>query len=118
MISILDILNVSLFLLAIYLTIWNINQRFNTNKTTSITNHEKLEEIVFPIKFSFLINPGYDQSTLVEVGYSSPSGYIMGVNKFGTPQLGWAGHSKAGSTIGNVSGKLDEKILQLFKILN
>ena len=124
MISILDILNVSLFLLAICLTIWNINQRFNTNKTTTITNHEKLEEIVFPLKFSFLINPGFDQSKIVEVGYNSPSLYINGENIFGRPQIGWAGHTKAGSTIGNVSGKLEKnklikkkgKLLELFKI--
>ena len=125
MISILDILNVSLFLLAICLTIWNINQRFNTNKTTSITNHEKLEEIVFPLKFSLLIYPGFDQSKLVEVGYRSPSPYIIGENRFGRPQIGWAGHTKAGSTLGNVSGKLEKeswskkgKLLELFKIWN
>ena len=111
MISILDILNVSLFLLAICLTIWNINQRFNTNKTTTITNHEKLEEIVFPLKFSLLIYPGFDQSKIVEVGYNGPSPYIIGENRFGRPQIGWAGHTEAGSIIGNVSGKLEKNKL-------
>ena len=111
MISILDILNVSLFLLAICLTIWNINQRYNTNKTTSITTHEKLEEIVFPLKFSLLINPGFDQSKIVEMGYPSSALYINGENIFGRPQIGWAGHTKAGSTIGNVSGTLEKNKL-------
>merc|ERR1712208_12838 len=105
----LNILNFSLFLLAICLTIWNINQRYNTNKTTTFINHETLEEIVFPLKFSILINPGFDHSKLVEMGYSSDSGYILGVNRLGIPQQGWAGHSKEGSPIGNVSGKLYEK---------
>ena len=103
MISTLDILNFSLFLLAICLTIWNINQRYNTNKTTTIINH------VFPLKFSILINPGFDHSKLVEMGYSSDSNYILGVNRLGIPQQGWAGHSKEGSPIGNVSGILYEK---------
>merc|ERR1712208_217147 len=82
----LNILNFSLFLLAICLTIWNINQRYNTNKTTTFINHETLEEIVFPLIFSILINPGFDHSKLVEMGYSSDSNYILGVNRLGIPQ--------------------------------
>ena len=108
MISVLSILNVSLFLLAICLTIWNINQRFNTNKTTVYNNKEKLGQISFPLKFSFLVNPGFELSKLNALGYSTAGHYICGVNKWGKPQIGWAGFTKNGSTIGNVSGKLTD----------
>ena len=111
MVRILDCLNVSLFILAICLTAWNINQRFNTNKTTIIKDHEKLENIVFPLKFSFLITPGFDHSKLIEEGFPSVFGYLLGVNRLGIPQIGWAGHTKEGPTIANVSGKLEKKIL-------
>ena len=105
MISGLNILNVSLFLLAVCLTIWNINQRFNTNKTTTFTNNERLEQIPFPLKFSILINPGFDLSKLDEVGYSHAGSYLFGVNKWKKNRIGWAGLNEDGSTVGNVSGK-------------
>ena len=104
-ISGLNILNVSLFLLAIWLTIWNTNKRFFTNKTTTFTNNEGLEQTPFPLKFSFLINPGFDPSKLHEMGYSSASYYISGINKWNMTCIGWAGLSEDGSTVGNVSGK-------------
>ena len=105
MISGLNILNVSFFLLAIILTIWNINERFYTNKTTTLTSSEKLEQIQFPLKISFLINPGFDASKLTEVGYSSPRGYILGQSIWDKAHIGWAGFTEDGSTVNNVSGK-------------
>ena len=105
MISGLKILNLSLFLLAVCLTIWNINQRFNTNKTTTFTNNERLEQIPFPLKISILINPGLDLSKLDEVGYSTVGSYISGFNKWGKKCIGWAGLNEDGSIVGNVSGK-------------
>ena len=107
MISCLNILNVFLFLLAICLTIWDIHERFNTNKTTTLTSNEKLEQIQFPLKLSFLINPGFDLSKLNDMGYSTVELYISGVNNFKT-QIGWAGFTEDGSTIWNVSGKLTD----------
>ena len=106
MISVLSILNTSFFLLAICLTIWNINERFNTNKTTTFTNEEKLDHILFPLKFTVLVNPGFDLAKLKEVGYSAVGLYISGKDKWGGPHIGWAGHTEDGSIIGNVSGKL------------
>ena len=105
MISGLDILNVSLFLLAIILSIWYINERFYTNKTTTFTNNERLDQTPFPLKFSFFINPGFDVSKLNEVGYSTAGWYILGINKWNIPHIGWAGLTKDGSTAGNVPGK-------------
>ena len=99
-------MNASLFLLAICLTIWNIHERFNTNKTTTFTNNEKLEQIQFPLKFSILINPGFHLSKLNEMGYLSAFHYMFGINKWGKPRMGWAGLTENGATIGNVSGKI------------
>ena len=108
MISCLNIVNVYLFLLAISLTIWNIHERFNTNKTTTLASNEKLEQIQFPLKLSFLINPGFDHLKLDEFGYSKAGTYIWGVNKYDKTLIGWAGLTEDGSTIGNVSGKFTD----------
>ena len=113
MISCLNILNVFLFLLAICLTIWNIHERFYTNKTTTLTSNEKLEQIQFPLKFSFLINPGFDHSKLDEMGYPSADFYIGGFNKWDKTHIGWAGLTEDGSTVGNVSGKFSDLTIEL-----
>ena len=94
--------------MAIILTIWNVHERFNTNKTTTITKNEKLDRIKFPLKFLILINPGFDQSKLDEVGYSSAGHYIIGKLKRGRSHIGWAGLTEDGLTMGNVSGKFTD----------
>ena len=106
MIGGLTLLNAFLFLLAICLTLWNIHERFNTNKTTTFTNNQKLEHIPFPLKFSILINPGFHLSQLKKLGYQSSNSYIFGINKWGKPRIGWAGLTEDGAAIGNVSGKI------------
>ena len=57
------------------------------------------------MKFSVLINPGFDLAKLDEVGYISVVDYILGLNKWDNTRIGWAGLAENGSTIGNVSGK-------------
>ena len=106
MIGGLTILNLILFLLAVCLTLWNIHERFNTNKTTTSTKNEKVEHIQFPLKFSILINPGFHLSQLKTLGYQSSNSYIFGINKWGKPRIGWAGLTEDGAAIGNVSGKI------------
>ena len=95
-----------LFSLAICLSISNMNERYNTNKTTTTTQHSDLSYMAFPLKVSVLVNPGFDQEELKAAGYESASGYFMGRSKYKKKNhFGWAGHTPEGGTIGNVSGK-------------
>ena len=43
-----------LFLLAMGLSIYNIDDRYYTNKTTTITERALLKDILFPLKLSIL----------------------------------------------------------------
>ena len=82
-----------------------MNVRYNTNKTTTTTRHAHLSELAFPLKFSLLVNPGFDEIKLNESGYESASGYFMGRSAYKKKtHFGWAGHTAEGRTIGNVSG--------------
>ena len=76
-----------------------------------LTSNEKLEQIPFPLKFSVLINPGFDISKLNEVGYSSSERYILGQSKLDKKHIGWAGLTEDGSKVGNVSGKFTDSTI-------
>ena len=68
-----------------------------------------LSEILFPLKFSLLINPGFVEEKLIKAGYYSEESYFMGAgvgSSLHQINLGWAGHTTEGKTMGTVSGTL------------
>ena len=65
-----------------------------------------LKEIDFPIAFKFCIEEKgeNDTSKLKDLGYKDLSDFFYGISMFNDPIVGWAGHTKNGSTIGSVEG--------------
>ena len=120
--QVLAVIELGLFLLAIFLSIANMNVRYNTNKTTTKTHQVSLSDIEFPLKFSILINPGFAEEDLAKFGYDDLDDYFSG--KFGNEdpgkdesmpvRYGWAGHTEYGRTFGTVSG-INNKISFLGK---
>ena len=107
----LTIIELGLFLLAIVLSIANMNERSNTNKTTTKTSQVSLSDIEFPLKLSVLINPGFAEEELRKFGYDNLEDYFSG--QFGNkdrdddsmpPRFGWVSHAEFGVTNGTVSG--------------
>ena len=115
---VLTIFELGFFLLAIFLSIANINVRYNTNKTTTTTSLQHLSDIEFPLKLSFLINPGFAEEELDKFGYDNPDDYFSGrfgyedEDEYPDPgqdqsmpvRFGWASHTEDGLTTGTVSG--------------
>ena len=108
----LTVIELGFFLLAIALSIANMNERYNTNKTTTKTEQVSLSDIEFPLKLSILINPGFAEEDLAKFGYDDLDDYFSG--KFGNQdpgkdeakpvRYGWAGHTEYGRSFGTVSG--------------
>ena len=75
--TLLSIFKLGLFLLAIILSILNMDERYNKNKTTTRFRNVDLSKIVFPLKFSILINPGFIEDNLWKTGYASVGSYFI-----------------------------------------
>ena len=102
-----SIIKFVLIILAICLSISNMHDSYSTNKTTTTSKYVFLKDIVFPLKFSILITPGFNETSLDEVGYNSTLSYFLGRSKYAPEKhFGWAGHTPQGTTVGNVSGQL------------
>ena len=105
--TVLSIIKFGLIILAICLSISNMHDSYSTNKTTTTSKYVFLKDIVFPLKFSILISPGFNEASLDDVGYDSSSSYFQGKSKHEPEKhFGWAGHTPQGTTVGNVSGQL------------
>ena len=102
---VLTFIKLGLFLLAIGLSIANINERFNSNKTTSTSHIADLAIMDFPLKISVLINPGFKFKELERVGYWEGH-YFSGVSKYNDSHIGWAGHTPKGGNAGNMTGMI------------
>ena len=106
--QVLAVIELGLFLLAIALSIANMDERYNTNKTTTKTDHVSLSDIEFPVKFSIVIYPGFSEEALALFGYANPEDYFSGYYGIEDPDgnfsrnYGWTGYSEFGA---NVSGK-------------
>ena len=76
-----------------------MDERFYSNKTTTKTQNVDLSEVQFPLKFSFLMNPGFVEDNLKKAGYCYERNYFMGVISNtceigkNDMNLGWAGNT-------------------------
>ena len=91
--TLLTVFKLGLFLLAIILSILNIDDRYNTNKTTTTTWSVDHSEIFFPLNFSILITPGFVEDNLKKAGYEGIVSYFSGIiaSENQTYNRGWAG---------------------------
>ena len=109
----LTLIQLGLFLLAIILSIANMEERYNRNKTTTETYQTSLSDIKFPLKLSILIYPGFSEENLAKFGYDNPENYFSGIYGKEDPDnnlsmtYGWRGQSKFDAT---VSGKRKPKM--------
>ena len=109
--TVLTIIKLGLFLLAIGLSIANINERYNSNKTTATSSIVDLASIEFPLKISVLINPGFSSEEIRNAGYRDGFYYFSGLSKFDHEKshIGWAGHTADGGNVDNVTGRIEIK---------
>jgi len=99
--TLLTALKLGLFLLAIILSILNMDDRYNTNRTTTMTWSVDLSEILFPLKFSILINPGFVEDNFKKAGYKDEADYFHGlISSESQTYLGWVGNR----TLATVAG--------------
>ena len=109
----LTIIQLGLFLLAIFLSIANMDERYNRNKTTTNTYQASLSDIEFPVKFSILIYPGFSEEYLALVGYDNPEEYFSGNYGNEDPDgqfswnYGWTGHSQFAATVSGIRDKMN-----------
>ena len=123
---VLTIIELGFFLLAIVLSIANMNERYNTNKTTTTTSEVSLSDIEFPLKLSILINPGFAEEELKKFGYDNLDdyfsgrfgyedfdGYFSGKDQLMPVRFGWASHTEYGLTTGTASGINRKKLFSV-----
>ena len=104
--NILTLLKLSFFLLAICLSIWNIRDRFYTNKTSVSKEMVKMSQRGFPVRISLVITPGFNETALQEAGYNDTYNYFVGRSKYENNNVGWAGHTADGGVKGDVPGRI------------
>ena len=73
--------------------------------TNTVSYHEHLDEIDFPVKFKNCVQPGFDEQELIEAGYDYLTDYFHGRSRLNSSVFGWSGHVKGG---GNKSAERNE----------
>ena len=112
--TVLTILKLIFFLLAIGLSIANIHSSFYSNKTTTSTSIVNISSIQFPLKISIFVYPGFILSNYTGYYDFDPAYFFSGVSRFsgrGKSRIGWAGHTEQGGTLGTVTGRTTSNAL-------
>ena len=63
-----------------------------------------LSKVDFPISFSIIVSPGFNDTALRSNGYENKNAYFGGLSTFNDDHYGWAGHTEEGGVISSVSG--------------
>ena len=70
-----------------------------------IVYNKDLSDIDFPVVFKICLFEHENKSGRFEkVGYDSLSSFFHGQSKYNQTNVGWAGHTENGSTLGSVEG--------------
>ena len=64
-----------------------------------------LVDVEFPALFKLCVKPAFNQTELEAAGYESSWGYFRGRSRYNASIFGWAGHTKDGQIVSEVSGK-------------
>ena len=70
---------------------------------TNINKHE--EDLLgknFPIMIKICINPGFNDTAIIEAGYKNIFDFFVGRSKYNKSVYGWAGHTKDGGVVDSV----------------
>ena len=65
-----------------------------------------LVDVEFPVLFKLCVKPAFNQTELEAAGYENSWGYFKGESMFNSSIIGWAGHTRDGQIVSDVSGKL------------
>ena len=63
--------------------------------TNTVSYHENLDDVDFPVKFKICVQPGFDEQELIEAGYEDLTDYFHGRSRFNSSVFGWTGHGKS-----------------------
>ena len=77
--------------------------KLKPESTISMTEKIQLDQMDFPAVFKICIKPGFNETTLSEVGYDSVFDYFTGRSKYDGQTFGWSGHTKDGQPFSNAS---------------
>ena len=69
---------------------------FAPSMTNTYVEEMPLEDMDFPLNIKICVRPGLNTSALDNLGYSGPSYYIYGLNKFNQSVIGWGGYNDEG----------------------
>ena len=80
-------------------------------ETVAKTEKIKLEDISFPVALKICFQPGLKLDEIEKVGYEDAWWYFAGQSKHDSTKFGWAGHTKNGTVLSNVSD-IQKRIFQ------
>ena len=63
-----------------------------------------LTKVDFPISFSIIVSPVFNDTALWSNGYENKFAYFGGQSTFNDDHYGWAGHTEEGGVISSVLG--------------
>ena len=69
---------------------------FAPSMTNTYVEEMPLVDMDFPLNIKICVRPGLNTSALDDLGYSGPSYYISGSNKFNQSMISWGGYNEKG----------------------
>ena len=90
----------------------------NQESTIATTATTQLDKVDFPAVFYICISPSYNETELMNVGYSSTFDYFTGRSKHKKQVFGWSGHTKEGQPFSNASDVQKRIFLDLHAVIN
>ena len=85
-----------------------IKDQIFPKKTAKQSLAVALDDIDFPVLFKLCYKPAFNQAGLLDYGYNDTWSYFLGMSKFNSTVLGWAGHTSNGSISSTVEGDRDK----------
>jgi hypothetical protein len=74
--------------------------------TNPVVKEMKLKNMDFPVVFKICVTPGFNLTALNAMGYDDVLDYLLGISKYNSTILGWAGHTNTSRVQGSVAGVL------------
>ena len=96
-------LTIAVCMVAFLVQLWGILSSFvHPTLTNTRVEEVSFKDIDFPFVIKICIEPTMNRSAIVEAGYEKPIDFQMGVNKFNSTVVGWAGLTKDSTVWGSV----------------
>ena len=71
--------------------------------TNTVVEEKNLKDINFPLIFKICVQPGFNDTAVIEAGYNSTLDYFFGQSAYNSSLYGWAGHTDTSEQLGGVA---------------